>query len=269
MSWQWRTTPEGFVEVDRNGQLGTCNEFQTGGGLLPAAGTYERLMFPDTPLYRNAVAKVMAWRALAEKHAARTGLPLSWILAFVFTESQGNPSAILDEGGGVFGVGLMALTTSVAGFPGKFGITYQQAFDPDLNMTAGTDLMVKFRAGKLDLPQLASAYNSGPGPGGLPYVSLKSMWGMREYCGPGPTDKQPNPPVHCCHIERVVRANNTLLAALGAVAPLPLPQPPSPGAPDGTPSAPASTAGRVLAMLAAGAASYLGVRHFLRRRRAW
>lgn len=263
MSWQWRTTPEGFVEVDRNGQLGTCNEFQTGGGLLPAAGTYERLMFPDTPLYRNAVAKVMPWRQLAAKHAARTGLPISWILAFVYAESGGTPTTTLNEPSGAIGVGLMALTATVAGFPGKFGITYEQAFDPDLNMGAGADLMVKFQGGKLDLPQLASAYNGGLGAGGQPHVSLKSVWGMVEYCGPA------SGPVQCCHIERVVRANNTLLAALGAVAPLPLPQPPSPGAPDGTPSAPASTAGRVLAMLAAGAASYLGVRHFLRRRRAW
>jgi hypothetical protein len=263
MAWQWRTTPEGFVDVDRNGEPGTCNEFQTGGGLLPPAGTFERLAFQETPLYQKAVAKVLAWRALAEKHAARTGLPLPWILAFVFTESQGNPNAMLQEPSGAVGVGLMALTATPAGFPGKFGITYQQAFDPDLNMTAGTDLMVKFRAGKLDLPQLASVYNSGPGRGGMPYVSLRSRWGMREYCGPPPTPENPNPPVHCCHIERLVRANNTMLAALAGAPPVPLPGPHG-ALPPATPS----TAGRVLGMLAAGVAAFYGVR-YLRRRRAW
>jgi len=264
MSWQWRTTPEGFVEVDRNNQPGTCTEFQTGGGLLPPAGTFERLMLPARPIYTNAVGKVLAWRALAEKHAARTGLPLAWILAFVYTESGGNPNAKRVERSGAIGAGLMALTATQAGFPAKFGITYEQAFDPDLNMTAGTDTMVKFRAGKLDLPQLASVYNAGPGRGGFPHVSFKSMWGYVEYCG------EPDPVVRCCHIERLVRTQNTLLAALGGAMPLPIPLPPGPG-PDDVPVEPgAPSAGpRVLGMLAAGAAAFLGTRHFLRRKRPW
>ena len=211
--WAWRTAADGAIEVDRNGQSSTCVEFR--GMPLTPAGTYERLMLPDMPIYRQAMDKVLAWRALAEKHGARTGIQPAWILAFMYAEGGGNPNAQLQEPSGQIGVGLMALTATPAGFPSKFGITFQEAFDPDKNVGAGADLMVKFGANKLDLPQIASNYNAGPGVGGLPKTSIKSLWGMVEFCG------RVGDPISCCHIERVVRSNNTLIAMLGGTPPGP------------------------------------------------
>lgn len=260
MSWQWRTTPDGFVEVDRNGDPSTCVEFR-GTGLVPPAGTFERLLLPDASIYRTMVTKVLAWRALAEKHAARTGVPAPWILAFMYAEGGGDPNAQLQEPSGAVGVGLMALTAQPAAFPATWGITMQEAFEPDKNVAAGTDFMARLKAaGHLDLPQLASTYNAGPGRGGQPKISLKSAWGMVEYCGP------PGGAVSCCHIERVVRAHNTVLAALGVAPPLPLPFP-LPVSPSPEPAA-ASGATQVVGMLAIGAATFYGTHRYLRRRRA-
>jgi len=221
VTWAWRTTPEGYIEVDRAGQRSVCMEFDL--DHMPPAGTWERLTLPNAAAYQKKLGDVLPWTSVALEPAAAVAMPLHWVLAFIYAESGGNPNAELQEPSGAVGVGLMALTATKAGFPGKFGITYEEAHDPSKNVAAGVQLMAEFRKRKgLDLPELASAYNSGLEADGSPHTSTLSNWALREYCNM----KEVVP--SCCHIERVVRAANSILESIqagGGIGPGPGPGP--------------------------------------------
>jgi hypothetical protein len=209
--WAWRTTADGYVEVDRQGIPSLCPEFSK--EPLPPAGTWERLLLPTAPIYTNALAKATQWADLAAGPAAVEQMPMPWVLAFVYGESGGNPNAELVEPSGAVGVGLMALTAQPAAFQMTWGITFEEAHDPAKSLQVGVGYMGKLqRAGNLDFPQLASAYNGGT-KAGMPHPSTKSRWGIREYCW--------GEPPQCCHIERMTRAQNTIRQQLGVTLPVP------------------------------------------------
>lgn len=218
MSWEWRTSADGHLEVDRDaGPPASCGEFTAA---WPAGSGYVRPELPALPAYEKVLARVLQWQSLAAPIAAEHGVPIAWVLATMFAEGGGDPNAELHEPSGAVGVGLMALTATPAGFPAKFGITFEQAHEPESNLRAGIAFMRKTidQAHVRDIVELASCYNAGYVAGVGPHPSSRSPWGLREFCGR-------EEPWHCCHIERNVRALNTILPRLQ-----PLPQPgPGPG----------------------------------------
>jgi soluble lytic murein transglycosylase-like protein len=155
-------------------------------------------MGSDMPRYLDDLAeKAFAakvwgpWRELAEKHAGRTGLPVSWVLGVIFAESQGNPNAKSRTGA----LGLMQI--NFAGL--RKGLTDAQVLDPDTNVRIGTDYLRELRGFVDDLPSVASMYNAGP-KGRRPKPSNANAWGFVEDAG---------------YIDRVVAANNTAIKFLG------------------------------------------------------
>lgn len=144
----------------------------------PTLSAYERKVLND---------KVLPWTDLAAVEADRTGVPLSWILAMVWRESQGNPNVKTADGG----YGLLGLTHSSV-FQGH---AKQETIDnPALNLKLGTDVIAAIikRAGFL-FPKVSSIYNAGGNA--EPHPSSASPWGYRE--SPG-------------HITSEVKAVNTL-----------------------------------------------------------
>lgn len=207
MAWTWRTTPDGFVEVDRHGEATTCKEFASDA----PQGTWERPLLPSAQIYLSKVKQVEQWADLAVPIATKHGVPIHWVLAFMYAEGGGDPEAELHEPDGSIGVGLMALTAKPNGFPAKFGITFEEAHLPEPNLRAGIEFMRKTmnQAPADDIVELASAYNCGYSIGKGPHRSTKSPWGLCEFCG------RSGEPIRCCHIERVSRAANTFLMRLG------------------------------------------------------
>jgi Transglycosylase SLT domain len=161
----WSTTADGLVVVDGNAWT-----------LATDAVT------------QAALSRTLGWSSLAAPAAAAAAVPLPWVLAFVFAESGGNPSATSKDGG----KGLLQLTSASL----TAGLTTAQAMDPATNLRIGAGYLGKLaRAGALDLVKLASAYNGGTGTGTQPHAKASDPWGLVESAG---------------YIERVVRAQNTI-----------------------------------------------------------
>lgn len=175
MTHAWRTLPTGAVEVD-----GAAPE------LDPASLAVLR-------------TRVMRWRALAEKHSARTGVPVHWLLGIIFAETGGVPTLTSPKGA----FGLMQVMPFNWG-----GRTREQMADPDTNITVGSNILAAHRKRGNDLPRAASCYNGGAERSGAPHPSTKSPWGMVENKG---------------YISKVVAAANSTLRELA--------EPPKAGAP--------------------------------------
>lgn len=173
MTYSWRTLPSGAVEVD-----GRVPE------LDPASLAVLR-------------TKVMRWRSLAEKHSARTGVPVAWLLGVIYAETGGVPTLTSPKGA----FGLMQVMPFNWG-----GRTKDQMADPDTNIHVGSSILAGHikRMGP-DLPKVASGYNAGAqAQSGAPHPSASSPWGMRENKG---------------YISHVVSAANSALKELGGGAP--------------------------------------------------
>lgn len=254
VTWTWQTRPDGIVTVARGGEPGSCIEFQE----TPAASGVEVLLLPAAPAYDKVLAKVGQWAALAAPLALAHGVPLSWVLAFMYAEGGGDPQAELHEPDGSVGVGLMALTAKPEAFPAKFGISFEEAHQPGPNLSAGIAFMKKTmdQAPARDVVELASSYNCGFTPGQGPRISTRSPWGLCEFCG------RIGQPTSCCHIERVVRANNTFITRgmVAAPGPGPGPAPPDDEPPPVLAAAAAGAPGGPFAWLLAATASFALVR---------
>lgn len=169
MAWTWRTLESGLVEVDRG----------LGGNFEPIA-----LAGPDP--YTD---KTESWARLARPYADAFGVPLSWVLAIIYSESGGQPRVR-----NACCAGLMALSLAV------YKITEDEAFDPDTNVELGVKTLGDYRKKGFQLPQVASMYNAGPSQlTGGPKQSLTSVWGMVENMPAVPWTG---------YIEKVVRAAN-------------------------------------------------------------
>lgn len=185
MTYSWRTLPSGAVEVD---------------GKLP------ELDPAGLAVLRGAV---MRWRALAEKHSTRTGVPVHWLLGVIYAETGGVPTLTSPKGA----FGLMQVMPFNWG-----GRTREQMADPDTNIAVGANILAGHvkRMGR-DLPKVASGYNAGAqGQSGAPHPSPTSPWGMRENKG---------------YISHVVSAANSALKELGGASPK-APAPPAAGRSD-------------------------------------
>ncbi len=132
------------------------------------------------------------WFDLARDVAKEKNVPHMWILAMIYAESRGNPSAEAPDGGW----GLMQIT-----HPGlKKGYTKAQVFEPETNLRIGAGVVASYLRANPEtnsLPEAASIYNAGGTPKYRPHPSEVSPWGMRETAG---------------HISRVVAANNGLIS---------------------------------------------------------
>lgn len=172
------------------------------------------------------------WSELAKKYGSLYGVPTEWIEGVIDAESRGKPTAKSKDGG----YGLMQITAPEL----MAGHAPEDFFDPDLNVQTGAKLLGSIRARIGDrLPEVASVYNTGPGPGGFAKLDPSSPWGL--HAAPG-------------YISRVVQSTNTAY---------------SPGLPDDgsvdarpvaavkTQSPPPSSSGAVPILVAVGAAAGL------------
>lgn len=210
MTWSWRTSQDGYVEVDTTG-----------------GSNYVRIALPGP----NAqTASTEQWLALADKYARKNNIPVWWVLAFIYSESAGNPNV-----SNFCCAGLMALSLAV------YKLTLAQAQDPETNVSLGTKTIGDYAAKGFDLPTIASMYNAGPSPKGGAKTSASSVWGMAENMPAIPWTG---------YIEKIVRASNFWHDRLLS---LPLPAPP-----DNIASAP--TPSPIPALAAGAFAGWLGVR---------
>lgn len=173
MTYSWRTLTSGAVEVD---------------GKLPELAPVELAALRT---------RVMRWRPLAEKHSARTGVPVHWLLGVIYAETGGVPTLTSSKGAH----GLMQVMPFNWG-----GRSKAEMSDPDTNILVGSNIlagMIK-RMGR-DLPKVASGYNAGAqAQSGAPHPSETSPWGMRENRG---------------YISNVVSGANSALKELSAEPP--------------------------------------------------
>jgi len=172
--------------------------------------SWERITLPG-PDAKTATTD--PWLDLAAKYAAESDVPLAWVLAFIYSESGGNPNARNSCCSG-----LMQLSRQFFG-------TDEVLLDPEQNIRIGADLLAKKRARWFDLPPVASAYNAGDGRGIR--TNAKSVWGMAE--------DMPATPWHG-YIEKIVRAANWYQGRLdrGELRPHGT-QPPKPNPPEPQP----------------------------------
>lgn len=190
MVWTWQTRMDGVVEVDR------------GAGFEAIA-----LAGPDAQ-----TARTEKWAPIVQRVAAELEVPPAWVLATIYAESGGNPLAVSPDGG----YGLMQLTP-----PKNFGLSTEQALDPEQNIRAGAGLLAKLRRRGWDLPRVASGYNAGAGVT-APHPDAKDPWGFKETRPASPWTG---------YIEKVVRAANFWSVLEDAPSPkAPAPAPRRPGA---------------------------------------
>lgn len=174
MAYQYRMTDEHKVEVQQ----------PDGTWVAPMPSEAEIKLFEDG---------VWRWRHLAIAEEQRAGVPASYQLATVYSESYppGFPGNLSSDGG----TGLNALTHSSV-FQGH---TREEALDPALNMKLAADVHAKnmSRVG-FDVPKLASMYNAGGTQSG-PHENASAPWGYNEYR---------HPTSGYTYISKVVRLNN-------------------------------------------------------------
>jgi len=182
MAWSWRTSPDGYIEVDTSG--GT---------------NYVRIALPGPNAQTAATEQ---WLELAKKYAQQNNIPVWWVLAFIYSESGGNPNV-----SNFCCAGLMALMLSV------YHLTLAQAQDPETNVSLGTKTIGDYAKRGFDLPTIASMYNAGPAAGGGgAKKSISSVWGMVENMPAVPWTG---------YIEKIVRAANFWHDRLQGISPSP------------------------------------------------
>lgn len=198
--WSWKTLDDGRVVVDK------------GEGYQPYASV------PVADVVDTA-DKVMGWLPLAEDKAAKYGVPVSWILAFIFAESRGDPGA-----SNFCCTGLMAIMTQ----PPVHGKSKAQMLDPEQNVDYGASLLAQSSANGNELPAVASIHVAGPkvGTADEPKQNIHSPWGMSEHMWLN----KPQGDGSVGYIDRIVRANNMFVELLGQSQHVPPPtkQPPIP-----------------------------------------
>lgn len=187
--WVWRTSPDGFIEVDQTGD-----------------SNFTRITLPGPNAQTTATEQ---WLPLATKYAQKNSIPVWWVLAFIYSESGGNPNV-----SNFCCAGLMALALSV------YKLTLQQALDPETNVSLGTKTIGDYSTKGFDLPTIASMYNAGPSTKGGAKTSISSVWGMAENMPAVPWTG---------YIEKIVRAANFWHDKLvnGGITVPPIPTPPS------------------------------------------
>ena len=191
MTWVWRTTSDGYVEVDQ------------GQG-------FEAVSLPKAD---SASDRTEGWLSLAQRYAAISQIPPSWILAVIYAESGGVATSGSSDD---LSAGLMQVTFSTASLVEGRPITRADLVDPETSIRIGSKILGKYAAEGNDLPAVASMYNAGPSllDQTRPKSNSTDPWGYAE--------TRPSLP-YSGYIEKVVRAQNYFLDRLGAIGPSPSP----------------------------------------------
>ncbi len=157
--------------------------------------------------------------ALARDGAQKSGLPAALIYAMILKESSGNPDAQHKNSGAR---GLMQLKAAAAG---EHGVGYDELFDPEKNVEAGSGYLARMMERFEGDPKRAlSAYNVGPGntrkfegaaPAAQPYIDTISGT-IAQVTGEGqPFADEVNPEAgplpNALHRQRVAKVLNDLL----------------------------------------------------------
>ena len=109
----------------------------------------------DAPLEaQRARSKVLAWTALVDDVAKRSGVDKALLMAVIDVESGGDPFAVSPKGAR----GLMQLMPQTGARQGA-----DDLFDPYQNVVAGTRLLDTLLATFGDVPLALAAYNAGEG----------------------------------------------------------------------------------------------------------
>lgn len=210
MAWAWRTLPDGRVEVDKH----DGNGFQV-----------HTLNLVDGVV--NTAKRTMQWLELAQEKSAKYGVPLTWLLAFVLSESGGN-----DKAENYCCAGLMGIFWKV------HGKRREDMLDADKNLDYGAQLLQSSAAKGYELPQVASIHVAGGGTKNEPHPNAKSPYGMAEHMW-GPNAQGDGSQGY---IDRIVRANNLFVDVLEGKLDLGAPVPPAkPGDPPLPPPPPTPT----------------------------
>jgi len=107
-----------------------------------------------------------AWlRTLVLAYSRKTGVPASLIYGVVMQESRGNPRAQnpSDPSTGLMGI-MPLIGRAYANLTGTDAEVLEKLFDPDANMTAGTNFLAHLQtryASKYDFQVWVQAYNLG------------------------------------------------------------------------------------------------------------
>ncbi|ALL67945.1 Membrane-bound lytic murein transglycosylase D precursor [Paraburkholderia caribensis MBA4] len=103
---------------------------------------------------RRARSKVLAWTALVDDVAKRSGVDRALLMAVIDVESGGDPFAVSPKGAR----GLMQLMPQTGAQQGAGDL-----FDPYQNVVAGTRLLDSLLTTFGDVPLALAAYNAGEG----------------------------------------------------------------------------------------------------------
>lgn len=156
---------------------------------------------------------------LARDGASKSGLPAALLYAMILKESSGNPDAQHKKSGAR---GLMQLKAAAAG---EHGVGYDELFDPEKNVEAGSGYLARMMERFEGDPKRAlSAYNVGPGntrkfegaaPAAQPYIDTISGT-ISEVTGEGqPFADEVNPEAgplpNALHRQKVAKVLNDLL----------------------------------------------------------
>lgn len=178
---RWRTLANGSIAVEGEG--------------LPVLPDHA----PSGPSGATIRSVRARWFDPVARNAARTGIPIAWLLAIVAAESAGDPNARSPAGA----LGLAQLMP--INWRGK---SEAQIRDPEVNLAIASEMLRTIAdRNAFELPRIASVYNAGGGTGNVPWPRADRPWGMAE-----------DPP----YIDWVVRGSNTAIAQLsGTDAPAP------------------------------------------------
>ena len=103
----------------------------------------------------------MSYYALAERYARRYGVDVALVLAVIYAESGGNPSATSNKGA----IGLMQLMPSTATWLAQdegMTVSADDLLLPEVNIRLGTKYLA-YLAKRFDGDYVLAAYNAGEG----------------------------------------------------------------------------------------------------------
>lgn len=135
----WAVREDGVIEVE-------------GGVLLYEPGSLQYVQMQNC--YEN-------WGCIARSKSEAVGIPTSWTLAIMTTETglwAADPIAQAGKLSYTGAIGLMQIEPATAR---QYGYQPEQMYDPALNIECGTRLLGRLKSMGHDLPASAAIYNSG------------------------------------------------------------------------------------------------------------
>ena len=153
-----------------------------------------RLPASSVAVFRSRLTADM--RRLLLENATRAKMPPNVLAGFAFAESKLDPAAVSPKGA----TGIL----QVMPFAWPKGASSADMKGAAYGMRVGAGIFGGLGGLKANgIARLASRYNAGSAPGGVPHASVSSPWGVREDAG---------------YIDRVIAASNVAAELLDAPA---------------------------------------------------